>query len=128
MATIAASPIQGIGCDISASLLRGDALRRATAPPGGRSAPGQAKDEVDLGRDEDDGEKDHGEAGQGQEHLAEHCLECIHRRRPLELESDTGRGRPRLLAAGSRVADRERWQGAASILTGDAQIATCSLL
>ena len=115
MATIAATPIQGTGCDISASLLRGNALgdartadltttgqaRRPGPWPTGQP-PGQAKDEVDLGQDEDDGEKDHGEAGQGQEHLAEHCLQCIHRDAHFSLESDTGRGRPRLLAAGSR--------------------------
>lgn len=57
-----------------------------------------------LGQDEDDREKDDGEAGQRQQYLPEDCLECIHRRRPLEVESDTGRGRPRLLAAGSQVA------------------------
>src|SRR5918999_2777831 len=124
MATMAASPIQGTGCDISASLLRGNALgdaftahlaatgqARRTGPGSTGQPPGQAKDEVDLGQDEDDRQKDHGEAGQGQEQFAERCLECIHRGRPLELESDTGRGRPRLLAACSRVVGRERWHG-----------------
>ena len=80
MATIAASPIQGIGCDIcclptpraraSGALTAhltatGQARRTGTRPTG--QPPGQTKDEVDLGQDEDDGQKDDGEAGQGQE-------------------------------------------------------------
>jgi hypothetical protein len=66
---------------------------------------------VGLGQHENGREKDNGEAGQHQERLTENCLECIHRRRPLELDSDTGRGRPRLLAAGLRVAALEAgWQ------------------
>lgn len=79
-----------------------------------------------LGQDEKDREKDDGEAGQGQQHLGMDCLECIHRRRPLELESDTGRGRPRLLAASSRVAIRKRWQDAALILSRNVHIASCN--
>ena len=95
MATMAASPIQGTGCDISASLLRGNALadaltahlaatsyaRRSGTRPAGQPS-GQTKHEVDLGQDEDDCQKDHGEAGQGQEYLAEHCLQWIHRDAP----------------------------------------------
>jgi hypothetical protein len=81
-----------------------------------------------LGQDENDREKDHGKAGQRHQHLAEQCLQCVHRRRPLELESDTGRGRPRLLAAGSRVAGpRSGGMGATSSLQRNAQYASCNL-
>jgi hypothetical protein len=96
MATMATSPIQGTGCDISASLLGGnppgDAIAaRHTAGGQVRGAdtrpahepPGQAKDEVDLGQDEDDRQKDHGEARQDQEQLAEQRLQWIHLGAPL---------------------------------------------
>jgi hypothetical protein len=60
-----------------------DQGRDVGPPAAARQSPAQPQDQVDLGQNEDDRQKDHGEACQDQQHLAERCLHCIHRDAPL---------------------------------------------